>query len=208
MRKRIIALVLTIVMLLSVCPASFALNYEKPTYIDNTLELMQFCHIASHGPVSIVKAKLYRSIIPETVYLIYLHGTTLGFGKLNNLAASLSSGLSLDSRYLRTLKSAAKEQIPFGAKVILAGHSLGGMIAQQFAADTEMKLRYNILNILACGSPCVLTGTREGALHRLADCNDIVPYTTPLPTRNFTYCLQKEDGGYPFPLSSSIPSMS
>ena len=58
------------------------------------------------------------------------------------------------------------------------------MIAQQFAADKEMKKHYQILNTLTMGSPYVITAKREGELHRMADSGDAVPYLSPALAMN------------------------
>ena len=60
---------------------------------------------------------------------------------------------------------------------MLAGHSLGGMIAQQLMCAEEITSRYEVLNTLTFGSPYVVVDTdkREGRLVRLEEQYDIIP---------------------------------
>lgn len=114
----------------------------------------------------------------KNVYLISLGGSNMSWDKqyINCMQTCLRSGVSIDNVYLQEVKKQAKKQIPSGSNVILMGHSLGGMVAQQFAADKEMKDRYNIINVLTMGSPYIVLKDREGDLHRMADSGDAVPF--------------------------------
>ena len=92
-----------------------------------------------------------------------------------------------------------QQNVPRGANVILAGHSLGGMVAQQVAANSSIKANYNVLNTVCFGSPLLSVGSREGVVRRLGDVSDVVPY---LSGRLFTnpitaiFGLNRENGGY------------
>jgi len=197
MKKRLVSLCLVLVMLLTICPAVDAAPRETGyVTIDNTLYLMQYMHAASKGVINITKGILHQGAQSDPVYVIYLYGTSKLTQKLNNPAMALMSGLSILTPYLNELKSLAKEVIPKNSKIVIVGHSLGGMIGQQFAADTSMKNRYEILNVLGCGSPLVLAGfTMEGSLHRLADSSDVVPFVTPVPIVKYYYGLTIDNAG-------------
>ena len=85
------------------------------------------------------------------------------------------------------------------AKIYIAGHSLGGMVAQQLAADGTLKANYNIVNTLTFGSPLLAAGNREGTVIRLGDTSDIVPYASGSTINNTAWAiagLNKESGGY------------
>ena len=85
------------------------------------------------------------------------------------------------------------------SNLILAGHSLGGMIAQQVAADNSIKSNYNVMNTVCFGSPLLAAGSREGTVRRLGDTSDPVPYLSGSIFNNTAWAiagLQKENGGY------------
>ncbi|MBR3780365.1 MAG: hypothetical protein IKK63_04095 [Clostridia bacterium] len=137
--------------------------------------------------ITVRKASLYTAEkYVGKVYLIALRGSDFTWNKedLNRTQNCLKSGFSFNTDYLEAVKNEAISKIPEGSFVVLIGHSLGGMIAQQFSADKEMKSRYNIINTLTMGSPFVITGKREGDLHRVADSGDAVPYLSPVLVAN------------------------
>ena len=196
--KRLLSFLMAVVLLIALVPCCFADNAGdggEAQMITTAPELYNFCFNACSGAIAIAKATLYRSDVPEDVYLIHFSATGDFSQRLNNPLTSFICGCSLSTEYLRTALRFAKDTIPYGSKVILVGHSLGGMIAQQFMADPDMRSRFKILNALAFGAPCVLTGVKEGSLHRLVDSSDIIPYLTPLPMRNLLYCISRENGG-------------
>jgi pimeloyl-ACP methyl ester carboxylesterase len=92
-----------------------------------------------------------------------------------------------------------KANVPKNANLVIAGHSLGGMIAQQVAANSEIKSRYNVLNTVCFGSPLLAAGSREGTVRRLGDVSDPVPYLSGSLFNNTLWAimgLNREDGGY------------
>lgn len=150
--------------------------------------------------IKINKASLYKNgQYFGMVYVIGLMGSDFSTDKanINCLQNCIRSGFSSNNSYLAELKKKATESIPQNSNIILIGHSLGGMIAQQFASDKEMKDRYNILNVVCMGSPYVITGKREGDIHRISDSGDAVPYLSPaLITNAFLGNYEYECCGY------------
>ena len=65
--------------------------------------------------------------------------------------------------------------MPSGEPIILAGHSLGGLVAQQLAADPQFNESYDIRNVVVFGSPTI-QALREGTVRRLATNGDPVTY--------------------------------
>ena len=78
--------------------------------------------------------------------------------------------------YFDKVKKDMLAAIPAGASVVMTGHSLGGMVAQQIVADKQMKETFEFLNLLNIGSPFVPLEGRECPLRRFADRADIVPW--------------------------------
>ncbi len=106
---------------------------------------------------------------------------------------------NLGNAYYYNVVNIITNNVPQGANLILAGHSLGGMIAQQVSANSTIKARYNILNVVCFGSPLLAAGFREGTVKRLGDVSDFVPYlsgnlfVTPIRA---ILGLNRENGGY------------
>ena len=188
--KRIISSLLVLILICALIPCAFA---EESRTINTPSQVLNFGLRDGRGPISITKAVLHRGEKTDEVYLIALAGAKLSVKQKNNYTAFLASSMSLPTAYLATVKKAASEVIPEGSKLILAGHSAGGTIAQQFAADKTMREKYEILNVLACGSPTVVLFEREGALHRLADYCDPIPQISLAGPVNIFYKVSYEN---------------
>ena len=151
------------------------------------------------GPVSIIKGTLKTTFSSKEVYLVTLSGTELVFNQSTEVLTDLFSGFNLNNAYYYNVVNIIQDNIPKGANIMLAGHSLGGMVAQQIAGNSTIKSRYNILNTVTFGSPLLSAGTREGTIKRLGDINDPVPF---LSVSTFTLTLwqllglNRENGGY------------
>ncbi len=152
------------------------------------------------GEVYITPATLTTEEGEEDVYFVCFRGTGHTMDKANNLIACFLSAFNRDSGYLRLAKQYLNKYVPEGAKLVLSGHSLGGMIAQQLICTDEITERYEILNTLTYGSPYVVTSAahREGPLVRCVDKFDVIPkfspaiFVTPSNYRNAVTI----DGGY------------
>ncbi len=153
------------------------------------------------GPIIVTKGTLNTGSSSKDVYVITLSGTELVFNQSTEYITDLFSGFNLKSAYYYNVVKVIKNKIPKGSNLILAGHSLGGMIAQQVAADTSVKYYYNVLNVVTFGSPLLAYGFREGTIRRLGDISDFVPLlstnTVITPIRALTG-LNRENGGYYF----------
>ena len=151
------------------------------------------------GPISITRGTLIQGRTQKPVYLVTLSGTELVLNQSTEVLTDLFSGFDLDNAYYYNVVRVIQQNVPRGANLILAGHSLGGMIAQQVAANTAIKANYNVLNTVCFGSPLLSVGNREGTVRRLGDISDVVPY---LSGRLFTnpitaiFGLNREDGHY------------
>lgn len=125
---------------------------------------------------------------PEVpVYLVCIAGTEVIGGHANNTDADLMTGFNLPNQYEREIKRIIEENIPKGSNLMITGHSLGGMVAQQVCSDPKLKEDYNILYTITFGSPCVKGQSGyEGTLYRLCDKNDYVTYLSGNLIENFT----------------------
>ena len=151
------------------------------------------------GPISITKGTLKQGFSSKTVYLVTLSGTELVFNQSTEVLTDLFSGFNLKSAYYYNVVRVVRQNVPYGSNLVIAGHSLGGMIAQQVAADSSIKANYNVLNTVTFGSPLLAAGFREGTVRRLGDVSDPVPllssnlFVTPIRA---IVGLNREDGHY------------
>ena len=128
------------------------------------------------GPMMIVKGILSDNNIETEVYLVTLSGTENVDGQSTNWTSDFQSAFELESDYKKNVRMHMLESIPENSNVILAGHSLGGMIAQQIASDKAIKKQFNVLRTITFGSPLVSPFGREGKLKRFVDSIDVVPH--------------------------------
>ncbi|EOT24634.1 hypothetical protein C805_02846 [Eubacterium sp. 14-2] len=152
-----------------------------------------------NGPIHIVKAELHNNNRTTPVYLVGISGTELIFNQPTNIITDLRCGFEKDNVYLREIVNVICDNVPIGSNLIITGHSLGGMEAQQVSGNLRLKLRYNIMNVISFGSPLITPDEREGTLRRLGDKADIVPYMSinsiNRPVQQILG-LEQEDGGY------------
>lgn len=151
-------------------------------------------------PIRIVEAKLKDGGKTKWVYLLGLVGVDMVKGQVNNLDACFKSAFNKDNDYLQLVKKTLKENVPAGSRLVIAGHSLGGMVAQQLIADEEIKARYEIIGTVTAGSPLIVVDSaQEGSLHRMVDRFDVIPFLSAATFIRFRAQVNdcaREDGGW------------
>lgn len=183
------------------------LNKEQVTYTNaaqlERLVQMGYSKIKLDGPISITKGTLnYNNWWGTTkdVYVVCLSGTDTNVeNQSTSWFTDLLSGFEFDNAYVRNVKKVILENIPAGSNIIVTGHSLGGMVAQQVASEGELKYNYNIINTVTFGSPLINGYKREGEVKRLGDTNDVVPYLSVSTLTHVlwqVFGLNRENGGY------------
>lgn len=198
---RILSSLLAVILLLSVlcCFASAANNRTFTTAPEIYSYVRDGYNQGTQGPISITKGTLKSGFSSKTVYLVTLSGTELVLNQSTGVLTDLLSGFNLNNVYYSNVVNIIKANVPANANLVIAGHSLGGMIAQQVAGNSEIKARYNVLNTVCFGSPLLAAGTREGTVRRLGDVSDPVPYLSGSLFNNTLWAilgLNREDGGY------------
>ncbi|MBR0154209.1 MAG: hypothetical protein IJM26_10540 [Lachnospiraceae bacterium] len=201
--RRILALALVVFTLFAV-NAAHASAAETRTYT-NAAQIAQLVadgyNQGTKGPITVTKGTFTSGGKTKDIYLVTLSGTEMVFNQSTEVLTDLLSGFNLRSAYYCNVVEVIKNNIPRNANLILAGHSLGGMIAQQVSADLTIKARYNVLNTVTFGSPLLAAGFREGTIRRLGDISDVVPllsgnlFVTPIRA---LAGLNRENGGYYF----------
>lgn len=147
--------------------------------IGGAAELAQFVNAGYNGgkfgPVSTTPATLREGNKSMPVHLVGISGTENVRGQSTGWGTNLKSGFEQNNPGLRNAKESILSTVPAGSNLVLAGHSQGGMIAQQLAANPEIKNRYNIVSTTTFGSPLISPGQRKGEVHRIAAAGDPVP---------------------------------
>jgi len=198
--KRIFTLVLSVVLLMGVFTGKEVKASDVREYT-NATEIYEICQLGYNGgelgPIVITKGTIEKDGVISDVYLIALSGTELLFNQSTDILTDLMVGFNQDNAYLKNAVSAIVNNIPYGSNLILAGHSLGGMVAQQVAGHDQIKSLYNVMNTVTFGSPLISEGKREGTVKRLGDSSDIVPYLSVTGHLVWQVAgLNRENGGY------------
>lgn len=221
--RRILAVVLCLAMIFGLSVAANAAEADNETLINavqaqlnakqtvtftNAAELSRLVQIGysyrqPNGPISITKGTLttksWWTTTNKTVYVVCLSGTDLAFNQSTGVWTDLLVGFEQDNCYIRNVRNAILDAVPKGSNLVIAGHSLGGMVAQQAASDSTIKSKYNVLNTVTFGSPLINGLSREGTVKRLGDTRDVVPYLSVSTFLNVVWQaagLNREDGGY------------
>jgi len=200
---RILSSLLAVLLLVSMLIGGSVVSATNTVTYTNATEIYTYVrdgyNQGSQGPISITKGTLKSGFSSKTVYLVTLSGTELVLNQSTGVLTDLLSGFNLNNVYYANTVNIIKANVPRNANLIIAGHSLGGMIAQQVAADSGIKSRYNVLNTVCFGSPLLAAGSREGTVRRLGDVSDPVPYLSGSLFNNTIWAimgLNREDGGY------------
>ena len=156
------------------------------------------------GPISITKGVMTEDewwwTNTSDVYLVCLSGTEMVENQSTGYWTDLLAGFEFDNDYSKNVVSTILANVPAGSNLVIAGHSLGGMVAQQVAADSSIKDAYNVMNTVTFGSPLIEGFSREGTVKRLGDTSDVIPFAS-VSTINGGLIwqaagLNREDGGY------------
>ena len=200
---RILSSLLAVLLLVSMLIGGSVASATNTVTYTNATEIYTYVrdgyNQGSQGPISITKGTLKSGFSSKTVYLVTLSGTELVLNQSTGVLTDLLSGFNLNNDYYANTVNIIKANVPKNANLIIAGHSLGGMIGQQVAADSGIKSRYNVLNTVCFGSPLLAAGSREGTVRRLGDVSDPVPYLSGSLFNNTIWAimgLNREDGGY------------
>ena len=146
LKKRLVSLLLILILAasLSVCACA-----ESVTLSDSA-QAMHFILRDDGGVLTITPGVLGTG---EPAYFIGLEGTGYTITHANNFVAYILSTFSLSTSYLRMARSAICDNVPKGAKIVFAGHSLGGTTAQQLASDKTVKAAMRSLMCLPAAHP-------------------------------------------------------
>ena len=177
MKKAISVLLACCLCALALAPCAAA-QETGPLTLSNAPTIADFILTAEFGgELRIAPATLETAEGSREVWVVTLQGIDWLMRGSNNILSYLMVSFNTSSSYYTFAKNGILQTVPEGAALVLAGHSLGGMIAQQLICAEEITSRYEVLNTLTFGSPYVVVDTakREGRLVRLEDRYDTIP---------------------------------
>lgn len=197
--KKALSVLLAAVCFLTVF--AFSVNAQGETVRCSVLtETANFIFDGASGEITVTPAKLYRDKKGEAVYIAAVMGMCNDLHKPNNPIAAFATAFNIHCDYFDLVKETILDNVPSGSKLLIFGHSLGGMVAQQLLCDEDLTEAYEILGAVTIGSPYIMTkkSRREGTLTRFADVSDNVPKLSPalLFSRKNHKNAVFEDGGY------------
>jgi hypothetical protein len=143
---------------------------QPPKNMQELAKMVQDLYIrdenGNYTPIRVVQ-------IGPNEYLIMIAGTQ-GGQAANNWNSAMHSGLGLPGDYLKQCKSIALA-LPAGAIVNFAGHSQGGMMGNQLAADPEVREYLKVKSVTTFGSPVNAEPQDDVEYKRYAAEGDLVP---------------------------------
>ena len=148
---------------------------RKPKDLAVLTSMSSFGKDNHNGPIGIAKCKFNNN---EKITLILLGGTQIKKGQATTITESKLSTKGKDNDYLDAVLKVFKEKdvIPKENPIIIAGISLGGMIAQQIISKKEIIDNYKIKSIICFGTPLVKPLNRNNIrVKRFIEKGDIVP---------------------------------
>ena len=183
--KKTVAFVCAAVLLLSLfVPFANAEDGSENDSDKDTLALECITDVAQviqvsypRGEIRVCPALLENGDDSRDVYFVTVRSLDRLSKGANNLIDALSLTFGGNCQYFNLTKKAITEYVPEGSSIIIAGHSMGGMVVQKIICDEYLTENYEFLNAVTFGSPCIVTDKshREGNLVRFEDEGDIIP---------------------------------
>jgi hypothetical protein len=159
------------------CPKLTNQDTQNAWSISNAQQLARaiFAHYKSDKNPAAEPIGIYRVINqPRCTYLVLLAGTEFHVHQANNFFTDVLSSPALRNEYFVDIEDAIYSNVPAGARLIFAGHSLGGMESQNVAADEQIRRLYHPIRIVTFGSPKTIDDQCQ--VVRFATEPDVVPW--------------------------------
>lgn len=103
-----------------------------------------------------------------------IQGTSLDPNDSNNWGSAITTGLGLPSDFQKQVKLTLLD-LPAGAIVHMAGHSQGGIVAQNLVIEKDVTSHVTVKSVTTFGSPYTVP-EGDATYYRYAAQGDIVPY--------------------------------
>jgi pimeloyl-ACP methyl ester carboxylesterase len=115
--------------------------------------------------------------------LVLLSGTEFALEQTTHIVddiAAFQGNPALGSAYVSNVLAALRSAVPPGAHLIIAGHSLGGMVAQNLVTNHEFVRQYKADRVITFGSPQTTPEAASTQYVRAEAIGDPVPRLGPL----------------------------
>jgi hypothetical protein len=113
-----------------------------------------FSTYGKDAPIGIYKVTNPTGFNHQDLYLLALSGTEPGkLFQATHLPEDWLAANQAPDDYRRAIYRALTAAVPPGSSLIIAGHSLGGMEAQNLIADPWFTTRYHAIRVITFGSP-------------------------------------------------------
>ena len=136
-----------------------------------------FERYSSGYPIRVVR--LSNSDMPQT-WLVLLAGTEFNILAQSNTPLAWLEAFQVSSKFRQEVAQVITSWAPAGSNLIMVGHSLGGMVAQNLAADSTFRGNYKGIDVITYGSPKTVEPVSGIDYVWFAAVNDIVPTINPL----------------------------
>lgn len=113
--------------------------------------------------------------IGERDYLILISGFQADSEGGNDLESVVQEVTKESSPYLRQVRAVIEQHIPLGSSIHLAGHSLGGMLANTLATTPDFLDRYDVKTVTTFAAPANSCPNPDVVYHRYVVEGDLVP---------------------------------
>lgn len=112
-------------------------------------------------------------------YLVLVKGTMLQRHKYQDLTGAIQGGKDIPGDYERYVLDMLRAHIPEGANIHFAGHSLGGITANNLADNQDLLDDYNVKTVTTFGAPVSARETPDVVYTRFRNATDPVPTFDP-----------------------------
>ena len=153
-------------------PCQDELVLDRVTWVAQNIQVSY-----PRGEIRICPATLETEDGARDVFFVTVRSLDRLSKGANNLFGALLLAFNKNCQYYNLTKKAILAYVPEGSAIVIAGHSMGGMVVQRIICDDALTEKYAFLTALTFGSPYVVTdkAKREGTLVRFEDADDIIP---------------------------------
>jgi hypothetical protein len=129
---------------------------------------------------------IYHVANMGNTWLVTASGTYLAQDSATFISEDILAGANQPDLFQDSLYTAIISEIPSGAHLLLAGHSLGGMELQNVAPRLS-NAGYAIDNLFTCGTPVTTINWSTKNVNRMYNVGDLVIYASPIALFSFLY---------------------